>query len=158
MGAGAAAAATYHLPDASLPLAECIGAYADDLKALFAAHGNAEGSADLVTLGLGPDGHLASLFPPLAPGHHLGAGSPLVLNTQTDEFDVRERITVNIDCIVAASARVFFLNGESKQKTWTAMEAALDSSPTVTPELHTRWPAAHTLASADTCVMTCGWW
>jgi len=49
-------------PDTSLPIDECISKYAKDLIQLFNDH-----LPTLVTLGIGEDGHIASLLPPSHP-------------------------------------------------------------------------------------------
>ncbi|NLG06853.1 6-phosphogluconolactonase, partial [Candidatus Peribacteria bacterium] len=49
-----------YFPDTSLGIEDCVLAYARSFVDLFAAR-----PPDVMVLGLGPDGHTASLFPPL---------------------------------------------------------------------------------------------
>jgi len=50
----------YIFPNTNLELKECITNYDQKIKALFSTS-----PADIITLGLGDDGHIASLFPPV---------------------------------------------------------------------------------------------
>ncbi len=106
-----ASAATLVAPDTSLPLENCITAYATEIDGL--------GRPDLVILGMGPDGHVASLFPPLAPETF---GPASVLHTETDRFSVRDRISVTLPVLESAASRVFLITGNEKRALLTKMQ------------------------------------
>lgn len=86
-------------------------AYEQTLRAYFA---DAEPRFDLVLLGLGADGHVASLFP----------GSPVldesrrwVAHTQAPEdAPVRERITMTFPLLNAGETTLFLVAGEAKRE------------------------------------------
>jgi 6-phosphogluconolactonase/glucosamine-6-phosphate isomerase/deaminase len=88
------------------------------------------GIAHIVILGMGSDGHIASLFPPLQEN---AFGDRLVLHTQTDNFAVRERISVSMIILGSAERKIFLLSGEEKKKVWEEMLLSDE-------DMH-RWPA-----------------
>merc|ERR1712137_243578 len=110
-------------PNTDLPLDETINDYQQRLKQLLIEKGNKNQSAHIVTLGLGPDGHIASLFP-LLDDKYLPKGEEnkyTILHAQTDRFDVRDRVTVSLDHLGLASVCIFFLSGPDKKPIWTSM-------------------------------------
>ena len=114
------------LPDTTLPLAACVKAYDERLKDLFR-----EGrTADVVTLGMGDDGHIASLFPPV-PDEAFG-DARAIYGIQ-DRFAVRDRISVTLPCLTPARCQLFLLSGTAKAALWDEMASA-ERDP------H-RWPA-----------------
>lgn len=117
-------------PDCSLPIGECVDDYAAKLQKLFADHGQ----ADILTLGLGPDGHYASLFPPVSAD--ILASTAGVVHTTTEKFAVFDRITITQLVIKEAGRYVFFFKGAEKLAVWDEMikEFANESN-------ETRWPA-----------------
>lgn len=133
-------------PDTSLPLEQCIESYSRDLTSLFDEH-----LADVVVLGMGPDGHIASLFPVLqklamSPSTSLRAGNEqLAIHTITDQFAVHDRISVALPVIAASQHAVFLLNGDDKKKIWEEMIASSDDEA--------RWPAKRVLESADVTII-----
>lgn len=122
------------LPDTSLPRDACVERYARDLIALFEDH-----LADIVILGMGNDGHIASLFPPLE--DHVMDDSRMAAHTQTQQFAVLDRITVTLYPIAAANHAVFLLKGPEKKKVWDEMMLSSKDER--------RWPAKRILNSAD---------
>ncbi|KAM9990240.1 hypothetical protein ACTFIY_006282 [Dictyostelium cf. discoideum] len=126
-------------PNTSLPLKECIETYSNDLKKLIE---KSNGSPDLVTLGMGEDGHIASIFPnsPKSPLDE----TDLVYHTTTERFAIFDRITTNINFLASSKNKVFFMSGSSKKKVWDEMESSqLNVS---------RWPAHKIISSGNTNV------
>ncbi len=98
----AGAAATLIAPDTSLPLEQCIASYSETLKGI---------EPDLVILGMGVDGHITSLFPPVPPE---AFGPSDVIHTTTDRFAVHDRISVTFPILERATKRVFLITGKEK--------------------------------------------
>lgn len=129
-------------PDTMLPIDACVADYARRLKALWKDH-----LPDLVILGMGTDGHIASLFPSLT---DLALGDErLVLHTCAPEGigppAARDRISISLNAICAAERQVLLLSGEKKQQTWEEMMAS--------PEDERRWPIKRIIATGNLTVM-----
>jgi 6-phosphogluconolactonase len=132
-------ASQLYFPDTSLSIEECTQEYAQHLHGLLHAQRHLP---DLVTLGLGEDGHVASLFPPLP--QHLMDDTHLVAHTTTNTFEVSDRITLTLNPIAAVGSHVFLLRRNKKQ-VWDEMLAS--------PEGETRWPAKRVLEQPDVTVI-----
>ena len=144
-------------PDTSLPLEECIQDYDKRLSALLEDH-----PADVVTLGMGDDGHIASLFPPLTDAAFTGTaihtttpstGSPLRQGYagqagQAPGFAVHDRISVTMPILMDAASAFFFLKGAAKKKVWGEMMAAKQGP--------NRWPAK-ALFGSDKATVLVSW-
>ncbi len=96
-------------PDTALPLDLCVQNYEERLQNVLQ-----EGGPDIVVLGLGEDGHIASLFP--GDVDAILEQMRTVLHTQTDQFAIRDRITVTLPILTHAETQVFLLKGEEKKK------------------------------------------
>jgi 6-phosphogluconolactonase len=80
---------------------------------------------DLVHLGLGPDGHTASLFPG-STGLDAPAGKMAILNTDRSGLNPHERMTVTFGAIARARRVVFTVAGESKREAWEKVTSGAD--------------------------------
>lgn len=126
-------------PDTSLPLAKCIDAYARSLISMIDAQ-----MPDLVILGMGDDGHIASLFPPLS--DEAMGDERLVLATTTDRFAIHDRISVSLNFLVGAKSQLLLLKGEKKKKVWEEMLASNEDER--------RWPMKRVLEQGNVTVIT----
>jgi 6-phosphogluconolactonase len=92
----------------SLSAAECAADYSEKVKK---ALSGSEGVFDLVLLGLGPDGHTASLFP----GHSLLDERDLAVASVTDSpKPPPERVTLTLPIINGSRAVAFACTGAGK--------------------------------------------
>jgi len=94
-------------PDTSLPHDACVAAYSESLVHLFSRH-----APDVMVLGLGNDGHIASLFPPVP---EEAFEEILALHTRTDQSAVHDRITVSPLVIMASKHCILLLKGKEKR-------------------------------------------
>lgn len=107
-----------HFPDVSLPPGECARSYDHTLRTLMPDDG-----PDVVVLGMGNDGHVASLFPPLsaadlhAAEYAVATTVPLGPNG-TLRFPIRDRISASLTLLRMAETKVFLLNGAMKKTPW----------------------------------------
>jgi 6-phosphogluconolactonase len=119
------AAAALRVPPTALPPPEAAAAYADVLRRDFGLRGAARPRFDLILLGVGDDGHAASLFPGmLAPDER----RRLVVATDVPEY-VRPfvpRITFTLPVLNAAEHVIFLVSGASKAPAVAAALAGPD--------------------------------
>jgi 6-phosphogluconolactonase len=134
------------LPNTDLRLEECIKDYAERLNKLLMK--SKTKTADLVTLGLGEDGHIASIFPALDKSLHDKANDPsiLVIHTTTDRFPGKVRISTTFSIIANAKSQVFFLQGSNKLRVWQEMVDAKTD--------YVRWPAHRVIETGHTTVIS----
>ena len=107
-----------HFPDTSMVPGECARFYDHDLRQLLPDDG-----PDVVTLGMGDDGHVASLFPPLSPADLSAAEFAVATRAPmkqdgTPRFPVADRISTTLTLLRTAETKVFLLNGEEKKAVW----------------------------------------
>jgi 6-phosphogluconolactonase len=113
-----------YMPDTMLPIEQCIERYNDVTSQLLSK------GIDLAILGMGNDGHIASLFPPLPPE---AFGPAAIIHTVTDTFAVPDRLSVTVPVLRSVKDIVFLLKGDDKKQTWDDMIASGDDEQ--------RWPA-----------------
>ncbi len=100
-------------PDTSLQLDECLLQYRMQLRPLLQQQG-----LDVAVLGMGTDGHTASLFPPL-PAEAFS--DLLVIPARTDHHAVSQRLSVTLPVLQSARFRLLLLSGPDKAETWERM-------------------------------------
>jgi 6-phosphogluconolactonase len=107
-------------PDANAAASE----YEQTLSTAFRLSGREVPRFDLILLGLGPDGHTASLFPQTSA---LGEKSRLVVANWVEKFDT-DRITLTLPVLNNAAQVVFLVAGKDKA---SAVESVFtrDSDP-----------------------------
>jgi len=95
-------------PDTSLEFEECVEDYDFRIDQLL------QDGIDVVALGLGEDGHIASLFP--GDIDAILEKEKVVLHSTTDTFVIKDRITVTLPVLQSAQRTFFFLMGAKKKK------------------------------------------
>jgi 6-phosphogluconolactonase len=92
--------------DTNLRKEECLKDYTNKLNLIPTK------KFDLTILGIGPDGHIASLFPNSTA---LDEYEKLCMSTYTEFFDVRDRLSISIKMILESKKIMVLLNGERKR-------------------------------------------
>ena len=125
-------------PNTEVPLEDCITDYEQRLAQLLS-----EGIPHMITLGMGDDGHIASLFPPV---NDRAFTDHLVIHTQTVKFAVKERISTTFVVLLSATDKIFFLKGDAKKAVWDEMVESEDDVE--------RWPAKAVLQMGGVTVVS----
>jgi 6-phosphogluconolactonase len=102
------------------PVEECVAAYQRTIAAVLAGPG-----IDLIHLGMGPDGHTASLFPK-APTLEAPPDELVAATQDPNGVNAHPRLTVTYPVIDAARCAVFTVAGESKQDAIAALRRGDD--------------------------------
>jgi 6-phosphogluconolactonase len=102
------------------PVEDCVAEYQRSLAAVLAGPG-----IDLIHLGMGPDGHTASLFPN-APTLNAGPGELVAATQDPNGRNPHPRLTVTLPVINSAGVAVFTVAGESKQDAIAALRRGDD--------------------------------
>lgn len=88
----------FHAFDTSIPLESALEKYAQELPTQF----------DLTILGIGEDGHYASIFP------HTQETEAPVSHTTTDNFPVKDRLTITVKPILKSKNILILLKNKPK--------------------------------------------
>ncbi|MEK7137758.1 MAG: 6-phosphogluconolactonase [Patescibacteria group bacterium] len=144
--ASTSAGATQHdvigvFPNTTLLIEECVKDYEEQLRNLLP-----DQEIDLVILGLGEDGHIASLFP--GDMNALLERERWVLPTETEKFAVHNRVTVTLPLLEKARKMLFLLKGDEKKKIFAEVISA-NVDPIEYP--------AHALLQTGRTVWITGW-
>lgn len=123
-------------PDVTLPLEECVQKYSEHVSALTKKKG-----IDAIMLGMGDDGHTASLFPPVVSSGLSGLGA---IHTTTKVFDVFDRISCTLPLLLSAKHAFVYLSGAKKKEVWEEMTASSEDT--------TRWPLKGIITAVPTTV------
>ena len=83
------------------------------------------GAIDVVHLGVGPDGHTASLFPN-SPALAAPAARLVVRSSDPQERNPHARMTLTLAAIARARLVLFTVSGESKQAAWSGLVSGED--------------------------------
>lgn len=95
-----------NLINTALPINESISSYNEIIDSLD------DVLFDLTILGIGSDGHFASLFPQ---GDYLNGFQPHVIHTIAKGFKTKNRISISINDILKSDMILVLLSGESKR-------------------------------------------
>jgi 6-phosphogluconolactonase len=132
-------------PDTNLTIEECVADYIADVKTLWEKR-----LPDITVLGMGDDGHIASLFPPLDKEEL--SDTHFALHTQTPlkedrspRFPILDRISLTLNPIVSAQSHLVLLQGPVKRATWEAMLASNDGDA--------QWPMKRVLEQEEVMVL-----
>ena len=82
-------------------------------------------SFDVVHLGLGPDGHTASLFPG-STALEAPPGSLVVRSVDPNDRNPYERMTLTLEALARAQLVVFTVSGQSKRDAFAAISSGAD--------------------------------
>ena len=109
---------SFHFIDTRLSIQEAIDQYSDELKQI------SDGSLDMLFLGIGPDGHILSLFPHteqvLDKVHD-------VVHSTTDRFVVHDRITMTSRFVLNAKRIMLVASGNDKYSVIEDLKAGVKS-------------------------------
>ncbi len=105
-----AAANVFRVPAEDPDASSAASAYEKTLRKVFSLQGDQAPRFDLILLGMGPDGHTASLFPETA---GLQEKSKLVIANWVEKFKTH-RITFTLPVLNAARSVMFLVSGTDK--------------------------------------------
>jgi len=116
-----AAANVFRVPAENPDAAAAADAYEQSLRKFFALHPGQFPAFDLLLLGMGPDGHTASLFPGTAALHEK---SKLVVANWVEKLNAH-RITLTLPVLNAARCVAFLVSGVDKAE---ALKSVLEGN------------------------------
>jgi 6-phosphogluconolactonase len=89
-----------------LTLEKCLDFYFDEIDSLEAPY------FDLTLLGVGEDGHVASLFPD---GAYFGSKDKVIVTEAPAQYQTRERLSLTLQTILNSRKIVLMISGEDKE-------------------------------------------
>ena len=125
------------VPDVTLAPDETARKYGEEIASMTRV-----GKPALVVLGLGEDGHIASLFPPVSEAAFSMTGA---IHTTTTAFDIHDRISVTLPVLTSSKQALFLLKGEKKIGVWEEMVEGVEGVK--------RWPGKAVVEGVETTVM-----
>lgn len=96
---------------------------------------------DVCVLGMGDDGHIASVFPPVS---ETALGVTTAFHCVQDRFPIADRISLTLPVLAATRYPVLLLSGTKKEATWNEMIASKEGPG--------RWPFKAILAGGQAAV------
>ncbi len=130
-----------HRIHGELPPAQAAIAYEDELRAVFGTEHGALPRPDLVLLGLGEDGHTASLFPGTAA---LEEERRLAVDVYVERLNA-SRVTMTLPVLNNARAVLILVSGSSKASTLAAVLRNAAAGPTASGSPVSGLPASRVL-------------
>ncbi len=112
--------------DTSLPYDQSYLAYEQKLLELKRARSSDEPLFDLMVLGAGPDGHIASIFPDSLDSMRKGF---LTGQTSTDTFDIHDRLTCTLEALTNCHKALLLLKGHEKHDILKKLESGDTATP-----------------------------
>ncbi len=122
---GAVPATNVHRVHGELGPAAAAAEYEREVRAWFTARGDDAPRFDLVLLGMGADGHTASLFPGDAALDARGAWAV----PATAPVEPRDRVTLTFESIAAAARVVFVVTGADKRTALASVRGGTSELP-----------------------------
>ncbi len=98
----------FHYFDTDLKIEDAVAKYGQEIKKT-ANHG-----FDICILGIGEDGHTASIFPNT---QAIEENIKLAVHTQTDRFPIKDRLTITFPVILKSKKIIILLKGKNKENT-----------------------------------------
>jgi 6-phosphogluconolactonase len=102
-----------HRMPAELDQQQAAGKSSEDIRSFFARHPSAS-AFDLVLLGMGADGHIASLFP--GDEKALLAEEPVIATRAPGGMPVEQRLSMSLPLLAGGRAVFFIVYGSDKKK------------------------------------------
>jgi 6-phosphogluconolactonase len=115
------------------PIEDCVARYQAVIAQLLAGAG-----IDLIHLGMGPDGHTASLFSG-APTLAAGPDTFVLATTDPDGRNPHPRMTLTLSAINRARLAVFTVSGAAKHEAIAALRAGADLPAARVAAAEVRW-------------------